>query len=89
MFNAISELLYKVFNIFLSALPVADPVIVQFAGAYTSDLQSGMATMNWLFPVDTIFLVLRIMLSIEGSILFWKILKTIIKISPAGWGSSW
>jgi len=89
MFSAINEIIYSTFNIFLNMLPVADEGLLTFATAYTSDFKSGIATLNWMFPVDTFFQAFRYMFAIEGTILFWKIVKTVIKISPAGWGSNW
>lgn len=71
-------------NYLIGLLPSADSGITSTINNTLSTFRSGLATINWFFPVDTFLQLMSIVIAIEGILLVWKIARYIIGLFTLG-----
>jgi len=82
--NGIMAASAALFGTFLSIFPQADSATVAAITSNVSGFRSAIAGANWIFPVDTLFLFLSIIITIEGLVLSSKLIRYIISLLTLG-----
>lgn len=82
--DAISTLVLNALSILISILPSVDGSFVDTLTSYNTAFREFIAQMNWLFPVNTVLLMLRIFITIELAIFGFKFVRWIIRNITAG-----
>lgn len=69
---------------FLNLLPLADSSITNSVSSNFSNFKTWIQTANNVFPVDTLFQILGLMLVLEAGLYLWKRGSYIVGIITAG-----
>jgi hypothetical protein len=74
--DAFFTLSNTIFSAVLELLPNADMTIVTYIGSQMNGLKTALNSINWFFPMDTLFMVLGFVIAIELisltlKIIFW------------------
>ena len=69
---------------FLTLLPLADPTITTSVTNNFNSFKTWVQTANNVFPVDTLFQILGLMLILEAGLYLWKRGSYIVGIITAG-----
>jgi len=77
IFTFLSQIFFTVFNFLLSIFPNAKPATVSSIQSGLAGFKTGIATANWIFPVDTFFLFIGLIFAIEGSYFIYRFYKWI------------
>ena len=66
------------FNQFLSVFPLADVGVISAINSYLEDFRYYASQANFMIPVNTLFLLIGIVLSIEAVLLGKKLVRWIV-----------
>lgn len=84
IWNIIINSILVVFDILISAFPIADTAVLTYIANGLSPFKTAISGANWLFPVAPFFQVISYVLAIEGIILTIKLLHWIVKNITVG-----
>jgi hypothetical protein len=75
-------------NAFLSAVinlfPTADSGIIATINGSLDSFKNYLGTASWLFPVNTFFLIVGLMITIELSLISYRTIKLLVAYISAG-----
>lgn len=84
IFNALVSFLVGTANFIISLFPSADSSITSQITSNLTNFRNAMSAISWFFPVNVALSLLAIVLTIEGSILLWKLTRWVASIFTAG-----
>lgn len=80
LFDWVATAIYAMLSILLLLFPSANPTTVSSITSSVTTFRSYMAGANWIFPVDTFFTVLGLIIAIESSWLLYKLIRWLVGI---------